>query len=66
MFNGKQYPYERYGEANSRYDPGIPWSSIIGTRNVIVHGYDQVKLPIVWDIIHKDLSALKASLLSLV
>ncbi len=23
--------------------PEIPWPSIIGTRNVIVHGYDQVK-----------------------
>ena len=22
--------------------PEIPWSSVIGTRNVIVHGYDQV------------------------
>lgn len=42
--------------------PEIPWSSIIGTRNVIVHGYDQVKLPIVWDIIHKDLPGLKASM----
>ena len=26
----------------------IPWSSMIGTRNIIVHGYDQVKLQIVW------------------
>lgn len=43
--------------------PEIPWSSIIGTRNVIVHGYDQVRLQIVWDIIHRDLSLLKASLI---
>ncbi len=46
--------------------PEIPWSSIIGTRNVIVHGYDQVKLQIVWDIIHKDLPTLKKSLISFV
>ncbi|MDZ4159689.1 MAG: DUF86 domain-containing protein [Anaerolineaceae bacterium] len=46
--------------------PEIPWSSIIGTRNVIVHGYDQVKLQIVWDIIHKNLQPLKESLLKLV
>jgi uncharacterized protein with HEPN domain len=46
--------------------PEIPWSSIIGTRNVIVHGYDQVKLQIVWDIIHKNLHLLKESLLNLV
>lgn len=42
--------------------PEIPWSSIIGTRNVIVHGYDQVKLPIVWDIVQKDLERLKMML----
>jgi uncharacterized protein with HEPN domain len=46
--------------------PEIPWSSIIGTRNVIVHGYDQVKLQIVWDIINKDLKPLKISLMDLV
>ncbi len=46
-------------------NPEIPWSSIIGTRNVIVHGYDQVKLQIVWDIIHKNLQSLKMSLMKL-
>jgi uncharacterized protein with HEPN domain len=46
--------------------PEIPWSSIIGTRNVIVHGYDQVKLQIVWDIIQKNLHHLKTELLSLI
>ena len=46
--------------------PEIPWSSMIGTRNIIIHGYDQVKLQIVWDIIHRDLDSLKQSLLGLV
>ncbi len=46
--------------------PEIPWSSIIGTRNVIVHGYDQVKLQIVWDIIHKAIPSLKKSLAALI
>jgi uncharacterized protein with HEPN domain len=45
--------------------PQIPWSSIIGTRNVIVHGYDQVKLQIVWDIMKKNLHPLKISLVEL-
>jgi len=45
--------------------PEIPWSSIIGTRNVIVHGYDQVKLQIVWDIVYKNLQPLKKSLMEL-
>jgi len=39
--------------------PEIPWSSIIGTRNVIVHGYDQIKLRIVWDILINELDSLK-------
>lgn len=38
--------------------PTIPWSSMIGTRNIIIHGYDQVKLPIIWEIIQRDLSKL--------
>ncbi len=46
--------------------PEIPWPSIIGTRNVIVHGYDQVKLQIVWDIIQKNLQPLKISLQTLI
>lgn len=46
--------------------PEIPWSSMIGTRNIIVHGYDQVKLQIVWDIVSRDLSSLKSSLLRLI
>jgi|SaaInlStandDraft_3_1057020.scaffolds.fasta_scaffold152099_2 uncharacterized protein with HEPN domain len=40
----------------------IPWSSMIGTRNIIVHGYDQVKLPIVWEILQRDLVHLKAEI----
>jgi uncharacterized protein with HEPN domain len=37
----------------------LPWSSMIGTRNIIVHGYDQVKLQIVWEILQRDLANLK-------
>ena len=43
----------------------IPWASIIGTRHVIAHGYDQVKLQIIWDILSKDLPSLKENLISL-
>lgn len=42
--------------------PEIFWSAIIGTRHVVVHGYDQVKLQIVWDILQKDLQPLKEKL----
>ena len=40
----------------------VPWSAMIGTRNVIVHGYDQVKLQIVWQILQRDLASLKSQI----
>ena len=43
----------------------IPWSSMVGTRNVIVHGYDQVKLQIVWDILQRDLEGLKTGIIEI-
>jgi uncharacterized protein with HEPN domain len=43
----------------------IPWTAMIGTRNIIAHGYDQVKLPIVWEIIQNDLSTLKTQIESI-
>lgn len=46
--------------------PEIPWPSIIGTRHIIIHAYDQVKLEIVWDIVDKNLLSLKNSLLQLI
>jgi uncharacterized protein with HEPN domain len=30
--------------------PSVPWKDIIGTRNRIIHGYENVKLDIVWAI----------------
>lgn len=45
------------GEAATRLSPEfrqdhpeIPWREIIGTRNRIIHGYDTVKIDIIWDI----------------
>ena len=40
----------------------IPWSAMIGTRNIIVHGYDQVKLQIVWEILQRDIESLKSEI----
>ncbi len=43
----------------------LPWSSMIGTRNIIVHGYDQVRLQIVWEILKDDLDHLKQEITTL-
>ncbi|GLV48964.1 DUF86 domain-containing protein [Thermus sp. LT1-2-5] len=40
----------------------IPWSKIIGMRNVLVHSYFQIDLDVVWNTVTKDLPVLKASL----
>ena len=37
----------------------LPWFNIIGTRNIIVHGYIKVDDEIVWNIIENDIPALK-------
>ncbi len=36
----------------------IPWKQIIGTRNRLIHGYEEVDLDILWEIIKNDLPAL--------
>jgi Uncharacterized conserved protein len=33
----------------------IPWSQIIGLRNRLIHGYDEVDLEIVWQILSAEL-----------
>jgi uncharacterized protein with HEPN domain len=45
------------GEAANRLSPEfrkahstIPWGEVIGARNRIIHGYNDVKLDVIWDI----------------
>ena len=38
--------------------PGIPWSDITGMRHRLVHGYDEINLDIVWEVVTVDLPAL--------
>jgi uncharacterized protein with HEPN domain len=60
---------EILGEAASRVSPasrgncpGIPWSSIVGLRNRLIHAYDQVDFDILWTIVENDLPPLAAQL----
>ncbi len=55
--NAVLYVIAVIGEAATRLSlefrqdhPEIPWREIIGTRNRIIDGYDQVRLEIIWDI----------------
>ena len=42
--------------------PKVPWSQIIGMRNRLIHGYDQVDFEILWKIIQEDLPPLVTEL----
>ena len=56
---------EIIGEAASRITtqthrayPQIPWRQIIGLRNRVVHGYFEVDLNLIWQIVHQDIPIL--------
>jgi uncharacterized protein with HEPN domain len=42
--------------------PGIAWSSIVGLRNRLIDGYDQVDFDILWEIVSRDLPPLLVEL----
>jgi uncharacterized protein with HEPN domain len=60
---------EIVGEAASRVPisertqySGIPWMQIVGLRNQLIHGYDNVDFDILWEIVSQDLPPLIAEL----
>jgi uncharacterized protein with HEPN domain len=57
---------EIVGEATKRLPasfreqyPHIPWKDMAGMRDKIIHGYDNVNLRIVWDVIKQDIPKIK-------
>ena len=57
---------EIIGEATKRLPmtirnqyPNIPWKDMAGMRDVIIHGYDNVNLRIVWDVVKQDIPRIK-------
>lgn len=40
----------------------IPWAQIIGMRNRLIHGYDEVDLNFLWSVVQNDLPGLIAKL----
>lgn len=43
----------------------VPWPSIVGMRNVLVHGYFDIDADIVWEAARRDVPAPKPSLVRL-
>ena len=48
----------RVSPETRQHHPAIPWSQAAGTRDRLVHGYDQVDLDVLWDILSLDLPPL--------
>lgn len=42
--------------------PGVPWPSIVGLRNRLIHGHDDIDHDIVWQIVTTDLPLLASEL----
>jgi uncharacterized protein with HEPN domain len=53
----------RISEATRRELPEIPWQTVVGMRNVVVHQYDKVILERVWIALDEDLPDLARALL---
>ncbi len=60
------------GEAAKRVDaefraqyPDIPWRSMAGLRDVLIHQYDRVRLDLVWTAVMDSLPALKEEIIKI-
>jgi uncharacterized protein with HEPN domain len=42
--------------------PDVPWPSIVGMRNVLVHGYFDIDADIAWEAARRDVPALRPAL----
>jgi uncharacterized protein with HEPN domain len=45
-------------DLRQRY-PDIPWKGMAGMRDRIIHGYDNVDLQIVWDVVKRDIPQIR-------
>lgn len=42
-------------------DPTVPWRSVIGMRHVLVHGYFNIDLDLVWSVVENHLEPMHAA-----
>lgn len=53
---------KRLPESLRNQYPHIPWKQMAGMRDRIIHGYDNVDLEIVWDVVTQDIPQVKPHL----
>ena len=56
---------KRVDEAYRAQHPSIPWRSMAGLRDVLIHQYDRVRLDLVWEAVISSLPELKTEILKL-
>lgn len=54
-------PAHRLGDRASALCPGVEWRDIRGLGNRLRHAYDSIDAGLIWIIVEKDLTPLKAS-----
>lgn len=42
--------------------PNVPWPKVIGMRHILVHVYFDIDVPLVWEVVAKDLQPLLEAL----
>ncbi|MDA8242312.1 MAG: DUF86 domain-containing protein [Nitrospiraceae bacterium] len=52
----------RISEDSRDANPELPWNEMIAMRNVMIHEYDDVDLPIVWETVKNNLPSLIAAI----
>ena len=52
----------RLGDTTKATFPSLPWRLMIRMRNIMIHEYDGIDLPIVWETVIHDLPLLIATL----
>ena len=45
--------------------PDLPWSGIVGMRNILVHHYFEIDSDVVWSVLENNLPDLKAKILAI-
>jgi len=56
---------KRIPEAYRIANPKIPWSDLAAFRDVLIHQYEGISLPRVWQVIERELPSLKIAIASL-